>query len=116
MVATKDLNTVELEKLPMVGRRPINEKEEKYLKEIGEYEFYNLEEPGLSLKFSYGDTRRKYNFQFFHGGKYKIPRHVAMHLESRCTPIWQWRPDGTGSMNKQQVGTKPRFQMRAIYS
>lgn len=116
MVASKEMNTVELEKLPIVGRKPSNEKEEKFLREICEFEFYNLEEPGLSIKFPYGDTRRKHNFQFFHGGKYKVPRHVAMHLETRSTPRWEWRPDGTGRMNKQQVGTKPRFQMRAIYA
>lgn len=115
MVATKEIKQSELNRLPIVGRIPTNEKEDKFLREICEYEFYNLEEPGLSLKFPYGNTQLKYTFQFLHGGKYRIPRHVALHLESRSTPIWKWRPDGTGSMVKQRAGDKPRFQMRQTY-
>lgn len=115
MVSTKELSKNELEKLPIVGKVPSSEKEEKYLKEMGEYEFYNLEEPGLSIKFPYGNTTKKYNFQFFHGATYKVPRHVARHLETRTTPLWDWRPDGTGKMQKQMIGTKPRFQMRQIF-
>jgi len=116
MVATKEMTDKVLESLPIVGRQAKNEKEEKYLREVCEYEFYNLEEPGLSLKFPYGNTRTKHNFQFFHGAKYKVPRHVAMHVESRSTPMWDWRPDGTGKMVKQHIGTKPRFQMRQVYA
>lgn len=109
---TKD----KLENLPIVGRLPKNEKEEKYLREIGEYEFYNQEDPGLSHKFPYGATRNKVVFTLFHGGKYHVPRHVADHINSRSTPIWKWRPDGMGSMVKEKVGTKSRFQMRPVYS
>lgn len=118
MSKTKDSSTsIEfLSQLPIVGKKPANEKEEKYLKEICEFEFYNLEEPGIPQKFPYGDTRKNHTFTFLHGGKYKLPRHVAQWVESRGTPIWDWRPDGSGRMVKQRVGEKPRFQMRHIFS
>ena len=116
MGIAKELNKCDMERLPIVGNQPKDEKEAKFLKEICEFEFYNLEEPGLSIQFPYGNTRYQHNFKLFHGGKYRIPRHVARHLESRCTPIWDWRPDGTGRMQKQRVGDKPRFQMRQVYS
>lgn len=112
----KEAKLEKLEKLPIVGKQANNEKEEKYLREICEYEFYNLEEPGLSIKFPYGNTNFKHNFQFFHGGKYRIPRHVARHIEGCTTPIWKWRPDGTGSMRKENAGEKPRFQMRQVFA
>lgn len=106
----------QMAELPIVGKVPVNEKEATALKEICEFEFYNLEEPGLSLKFPYGDTRRHHNFEFQHGEKYKIPRHVARHVESRSTPIYAWRPNGQGGMEKRQTGTRPRFQMRQIFA
>ena len=102
----------DLKDLPIVGKQPSNEKEEKYLNEILPFEFYNIEEPGLTHKFPYGNTRKMKNFTFFHGATYHVPRHVARHLESCSTPIWDYRPDGQGRMAKQKVGDKPRFQMR----
>ena len=102
--------------LPIVGEQPKSEKEEKYLREICEFEFNNLEEPGLSLRFPYGSTKNKHTFTLFHGGKYKLPRFLARHIESCSTPIWKWRPNGDGGMEKQEIGTKPRFQMRQMFS
>ncbi len=107
-----------LSSLAIQGQQPETEKEENFLREMGEYEFYNLEEPGLSIKFPYGSTRQKHTFNFFHGAKYRVPRFLAQYLETRSTPIWDWRPDpeGTGKMTKQRMGDKPRFQMRQVYS
>lgn len=116
MVATAKLDKKTLENLPIVGEQPKSEKEEKFLKEICEYEFQNIEEPGLSVRFPYGSTSRKVNFTMFHGAKYKIPRHVARHIESRSTPIWDFRPNAKGGMEKQRIGEKSRFQMRAVFS
>ena len=113
--AALDRNEEFIAGLPIVGKKPSSEKEEKYLRELCEFEFYNLEEPGLAVKFPYGDTRNHHNFTFYHGGKYRVPRHVARHLESCSTPIWDWRPDGTGKMVKQRVGEKSRFQMRHVF-
>ena len=87
---------------------------DKWRKEEATFEFYNLEEPGLMLKFPYGTTKKIEKFTFLHGGKYKIRREVAQHVESRQTPIWGYRPDGTGTMVKNLNGWKPRFQMREV--
>ena len=114
--AERDKDTAFIAALPIIGKQPSSEKEEKYLREVCEYEFYNLEEPGLAVKFPYGSTRNQHNFTFYHGGKYRVPRHVARHVESCATPIWDWRPDGTGKMAKQRVGEKSRFQMRHVFS
>lgn len=105
-----------LSKLPILGPQPKNEKEEKFLREICEFEFYNLEEPGLPHTFSYGSTRNQHVFDLYHGEKYKLPRFVARHVESKGTPIWDWRPDGTGRMAKKLVGKKPRFRMGQTFS
>lgn len=78
------------------------------------YEFYNLEEPGLAVKFAYGTTRNPQRYNFWHGHKYEVTEEVAQHVEKSQTPIWEWRPDGKGSMAKQLIGWKPRYQMREV--
>ncbi|NGX36870.1 MAG: hypothetical protein K1000chlam2_00015 [Chlamydiae bacterium] len=112
----KELDLKKLESLPIVGKQPESEKEEKFLREVLEYEFYNLEEPGLCQRFVYGDTNNQHTFTLFQSTKYMVPRFLARHLESRTTPIWEWRPDGKGSMTKKQVGTKPRFRMSQSFA
>lgn len=106
-------------KLPIIDpndpNRKISEKEEKHLREMVSYEFMNLEEAGLSQKFSYGNANNKHTFTFFHGGRYKVPRFIARHIESKCTPMWGWQPDGSGSLKKEKKGYKSRFQMREVY-
>ena len=86
----------------------------KHLKEERTFEFYNLEEPGLAVKFSYGPTTSPKRYNFWHGEKYTIPVEVAEHVERSQTPIYGYRPDGTGRMVKQLTGWKPRFQMREV--
>jgi len=108
-------NIEKIKNLPIVGYKPKSEKEENYLREVCEFEFSNLEEPGLSNKFTYGGTKNNYKFLFFHGAKYKLPRFIARHVENCVTPTWKWLPDGTGSMKKKQTGTKSRFQMRQVF-
>jgi len=100
---------------PVNPSKKFSEKEEKWLREMKTYEFSNIEEPGLMHTFSYGCAGNSMKFTFFHGGKYTIPRFLARHVESRSTPIWAWRPDGTGSIRKEQTGQKSRFQMREMY-
>jgi len=112
----KEVPEERIAKLPIVGNQPSNEKEEKYLREVCEFEFYNLEEPGLSHRFPYGDTRHQHTFTLYHGEKYRLPRFIARHLESKGTPIWDWRPDGTGRMSKKKVGVKPRFRMSQSFN
>lgn len=95
---------------------PKSEKHEKQLRECGTYEFMNVEEPnGPMVKTIYGSTKKKGVFEFFHGGRYRIPRFLKEHMESRGTPIWKWHPDGTGKMHKVQHGFSPRYQFREVY-
>lgn len=116
MAVEKALDASRLADLPIVGKQPANEKEEKHLKEFCEFEFYNNEEPGTAIQFPYGSTKKSFVFTFRHGEKYKVPRHVARHLESCTTPIYAWRASGTGEMIKYRTGTKSRFQMRPIFA
>lgn len=109
-------NIEKIQALPIVGKPPASEKEEKFLREVCEYEFNNLEEPGLSHSFPYGNTKNNFTFKFFHGGKYPLPRFVARHLEACTTPIWDWKPDGSGRMHKKKVGEKSRFQMKQTFT
>lgn len=106
---------VMVDTLPIVGKCPANEKEEKFLREVIEYEFYNSEEPGHTVSFTYGSTKNKKVFEFIHGQKYKLPRHVARHVESCSTPLYKHEPDGSGIIRKKRVGTKTRFQLRPVF-
>jgi hypothetical protein len=110
------LSGEQLAALPIILKKPESDREEAYMREICEFEFYNLEEPGVMHSFPYGNTRNKTTFRFFHGGRYKLPRFIANWVESRSTPIWDWRPNGSGQMSKSRVGDKPRFQMRHVFS
>ena len=100
---------------PMNPSKKYSEKEEKWLREVVKCEFMNLEEPGLQMTFTYGTTKQKSKFVFMHGGKYLVPRFIQRHVESKSTPIWKWRPSGEGSMNKQNIGSNPRFAMREVF-
>ncbi len=113
--AVKVNNKTVIKNLPIVGKQPENEKEEQFLRELVKCEFYNLEEPGLAQKFPYGNTNNHRIFTFFHGGKYKIPRHLMRWVDTRSTPIWKWRPDGKGGLDKERVGDNPRFSMRQVF-
>jgi len=116
IVPTKKVSDEFLQSLPIVGEKPKSEKEEKYLREIQEFEFYNLEEPGVTHTFSYGGGGKTHVFNFFHGGKYRLPRFIARHVEGASTPIWAWRPTGIGTMDKQNIGKKPRFRMTQSFA
>jgi hypothetical protein len=93
----------------------LSEKEQKWLDEEIDIEFYNTEEPGLMNKFTYGTTKNFKNYTLMHGGKYRLPRKVCQHIESRNTPVWSWAPNGRGQMEKKQVSSKPRFQCRQVF-
>lgn len=118
-VQETSLDYKKMQRLPIIDpknpSKKHTEKEEKWLRELVSYEFMNLEEPGLMQTFSYGCTGNKMKFNFFHGANYKVPRFIARHIDSRSTPMWSWRPDGTGSLRKEMAGRKSRFQMREVY-
>jgi len=110
------LDEKKLESLPIVGEKPKTEKEEKFLKEFAEFEFYNSEEPGVETQFPYGSTKNNIVFLFQHGQKYRVPRHIARHVEKCSTPLYAWKPNGSGAMIKTKTGTKSRFQMRQVFA
>ncbi|HNC88737.1 MAG TPA: hypothetical protein PL000_07285 [Anaerolineales bacterium] len=117
-VLNESMSNEALNALPIVpidGRQPANEKEEKYLREIGVYEFQNLEDPGLQITFPYGGTKKSQKFILMHGGRYKLPRHVANWIESRGEPIYKWKPNGEGRMESTYSGRKPRFSLRPVF-
>jgi len=114
-----EIDEKKLKTLPIIDphnpSRKFSEKEEKWMREMRVYEFSNLEEPGLMQSFTYGKAGKSMNFTLFHGGKYRLPRFIAHHLESKGTPIYKWRPDGSGEMRKERTGTKSRFQLREVF-
>ena len=81
----KQRSVEDISKLPIVGKKPKTEKEEKFLREVCEYEFINVEERGATHRFSYGNASNQHVFTFDHGKKYKLPRFIAEHVESRQT-------------------------------
>lgn len=101
----KSINIVDSEKV----------RKDKWLNEEVTFEFMNLEEPGMIQKFSYGTTRKPEVHTLFHGGKYTKPRHLVNHIESRRTPIWNYRPNGIGGSQKELTGYKSRFQCRVVF-
>jgi hypothetical protein len=115
MTQNKVFDEKKLADLPIVGKQPVNEKEEKHLKEFFEFEFYNNEEPGIAIQFPYGSTKNNIVFTFRHGEKYRIPRHVARHVESCTTPVYLWKSNGSGAMQKTKAGIKSRFHMRQVF-
>lgn len=120
MSEVQKLDTKKLQRLPVIDpsnpSKKFSEKEEKWLREMRTYEFMNMEQPGLMLQFSFGNANNSMKFTFMHGGKYEIPRFVADHVNSRGTPLWKWMPDGTGSLRKERMGMKSRFQMREVFA
>jgi len=103
---------------PIVPNVQNDEKEKKsqWLKEEILVEFYNLEEPGVPLRFSYGSSKKPENFTLLHGGKYTLRREIVNHLESRQIPLWGYKPDGSGKMVKDLKGYKSRFQCRQVFN
>lgn len=91
------------------------ERQKEWLDEDVLVEFFNLEEPGVPLKFSYGPTNKTEKHTLIHGGKYRLKRGVVQHIESRQTPLWGYKPDGRGVMQKNLEGYKSRFQCRQIF-
>lgn len=110
-----DFKEENFDKLPIVGSKPRNEKEEKFLREVLKIEFMNLEQPGLAEKFTYGTTKWFMYPLLMHGGIYRLPRHMIRHIENCQTPIWNLKPDAYGKMHKSCTGYKPRFQCRQLF-
>jgi hypothetical protein len=91
------------------------DRQKEWLEEMITFEFFNLEEQGAPLKFSYGSTKDAKKYLLLHGGKYTYPREIVNHIESRKTPLWSYKPDGNGMMQKALNGYKSRFQCRQVF-
>lgn len=91
------------------------DRKKEWLKEEIHFEFFNLEEPGVPITFSFGPADNVKKYMLLHGGKYTYPRDVIQHLESRQVPIWGYKPNGSGQMVKNLEGHKSRFQCRQLF-
>lgn len=91
------------------------ERRAEWMAEDIKFEFNNLEEPGVPIKFSFGPTSDIKSYYLLHGGKYTHPRSLVQHLESSVIPIWGYKPDGSGAMVKNLEGHKSRFQCRQLF-
>ncbi len=91
------------------------ERQKEWLKEMITFEFFNLEESGVPVTFSHGPTNDTKKYMLLHGGKYTYSRAHVQHLESRQTPIWGYKPNGDGRMEKTLKGYKSRFQCRQLF-
>ncbi len=91
------------------------ERKKEWLKEKITFEFFNLEEAGAPLPFSYGPADNIKKYYLLHGGKYTYPREIVQHIESRQTPLWGYKPNGKGQMVKNLEGYKSRFQCRQLF-
>lgn len=82
------------------------------------YEFINMEQPGKSLSFFYGDARRPQKIHWKHGEVVECTEEIAEHVQSRQTPIWEWvqiiAPNGVPSKVGKIVGYTPRFFMKKV--
>jgi hypothetical protein len=107
-----------IDELPIVNTdepsKKYDPKEEKFLREYVICEFNNIEQPNLTQSFTYGNTKKCATFNFWHGGKYKLPRHVMMHINRCGTPMYNYKPDTYGKMKKAYTGKKNRFMMQQI--
>lgn len=111
--ATKEIQSLPI--IPIDGEK-IDEKKDKWLREFVIVEFKNLEDARLNIKFTYGSSKHKARFDLWPGGVYRMPRFIQRHLETRGTPIWNWTPNGSGSLQKQLQTYKSRFQLREVYA
>lgn len=104
-----------IQKLPIINEPPRNEKEEKWLREIVEYEFENKQDPGLKLKFTYGTTKQHEQIEIWCNEPTPLPRFIARYLQSKGNSIYKYQPDGRGNMIPQFQGRDSRFVLREVY-
>jgi len=90
--------------------------EKDWLEERVQIQFYNLEEPGTEAFFCYGRCECPDKLTLQHGEVKELTRGQIRYIESRQTPIYEYKGDGTGKMKKKLMGYKPRFQCRQVNS
>lgn len=105
-----------MSKMTISVQKDKKDRKEEWLDEDIHFEFFNLEEPGVPVKFVFGPSNRAKTYTLLHGGKYTYPRRIVQHLESRQVPIWGYKPNGSGQMEKSLEGYKSRFQCRQLFA
>lgn len=78
-------------------------------------EFNNLQNPGVMLEFTYGDTKNFKKYKLFDGVIVKLPEKVVRHLETCGTPFYKYAPDCAGVIVKTFIKMNPRFSCRRVY-
>jgi hypothetical protein len=88
--------------------------EKDWLEEKVTIQFYNIEEPGASGFFCFGQCTCPKTIELDHGEIAELNRGDVRYIESRQTPIYAYKPNGEGKMKKALTGWRPRFQCRQI--
>jgi hypothetical protein len=88
--------------------------EKDWLEEKVTIQFYNTEEPGNKAFFCYGKCDDPTSLTLEHNEVKELTRGVVRFIESRQTPIYAYKADGSGKMRKTLIGWKPRFQCRQV--
>ena len=90
--------------------------EHEWLSETVTIQFYNIEEPGASGFFCYGGCRSPKTIELDHGEIRELTRGDVRYIESRQTPMYEYKALGNGKRVKTNTGWRPRFQCRQINS
>ena len=90
--------------------------EKDWLEEKVNVQFYNIEEPGAPGFFCFGDCRSPKTIELNHGEIRELNRGDVRYIESRQTPMYEYKATGTGKRVKTLIGWRPRFQCRQINS
>ncbi len=90
--------------------------EKDWLEEKITIQFYNIEHPGSKATFGWGPCTDPTMLTIEHGEVIELTRGAVRHIESRQTPIKEYKPDGSGKTKKVLIGYKPRFQCRQVNS
>ncbi len=88
--------------------------EHEWLSETVNIQFYNIEEPGAPGFFCYGGCRNPKTIELDHGEIRELTRGDVRYIESRQTPMWEYKQMGNGKRTKSLMGWRPRYQCRQI--
>lgn len=88
--------------------------EKDWLDEKVMIQFYNIEEPGNEGFFCYGPVTGPTRMTLQHGEIRELTRAEVRFIESRQTPIYDYKQDARGKRVSTLVGWKPRYQCRSV--
>jgi len=88
--------------------------EKDWLEEKVTIQFYNIEEPGAPGFFCFGLCTCPKTIELDHGEIAELNRGDVRYIESRQTPIYEYKSAPNGKMRKERTGWRPRYQCRQI--